>query len=121
MDNQNQSEHSKTPMGKRILAWIGIGLIGLWILITVVVAIFPVPNKEKLFPFFMFGCIIFPIFLWIAMWIYGAVTGKKNVASFRSAEMEEVMKKAEEIRAEEEAKAETGAGEAKLNPEGDED
>ena len=49
-------------------------------------------------PIFMFGCIIFPIFLWIAMWIYGAVTGRKNVASFRTEEMEETLRQAEEIR-----------------------
>ena len=40
------------------------------------------------------------------MWIYGAVTGKKNVASYRTEEMEETLRQAEEIRQKTE-KAET--------------
>ena len=91
-------EQNKTPAGKRIMAWIGLGLIGAWILATAVLAVLPVSGKENVFRFFMFGCIILPIFLWIFLWVYGALTGKKNVASFRSAEMEETMRKADEIR-----------------------
>ena len=41
------------------------------------------------------------------MWIYGAVTGRKNVASFRTKEMEETLRQAEEIREKMEEK-ETG-------------
>ena len=102
-------------MGRKILAWIGIIVIALWILATAAIAILPVPNKSQIFPIFMFGCIIFPLFLWIAFWIYGAVTGKKNVASFRTEEMEETMRKAEQIRQEmreKQASAETDKAEA---------
>ena len=96
--NNNKETNTGSSKAKRIMAWIGIGIIGLWILATAVIAILPVPNKGRIFPFFMFGCIIFPIFLWIGMWIYGAVTGKKNVASYRTEEMEETLRQAEEIR-----------------------
>lgn len=97
-DNNPEKQAAKTSTGKRIMAWIGIGLIGAWILATAVIAIIPFEGKENIFRFFMFGCIILPVFLWIFLWIYGAVTGRKNVASFRSAEMEETMRKADEIR-----------------------
>lgn len=100
---QNEEKNEKKPVGGRqILAWTGIGLIALWLLATAVIAVFPVPAKDKLFPFFMIGCIVFPVFIWIGMWIFGAVTGKKNVASFRSEEMEETMRQAEEIKQAEE-------------------
>ena len=95
---ENEPKKENKITGKQIAAWIGIGVIALWFLATACLAVFPVPGKAKLFPFFMIGCIVFPVFIWIGMWIYGAVTGKKNVASFRSEEMEETMRQAEEIR-----------------------
>ena len=100
-DNQKDVKENKIA-ARQIFAWVGIGLIALWLLATACLAVFPIPGKAKLFPFFMIGCIVFPVFLWIGMWIYGAVTGKKNVASFRSEEMEETMRQAEEIKQAEE-------------------
>ena len=97
-DNNPEKQAAKTSTGKRIMAWIGIGLIGAWILATAVIAIIPFEGKENIFRFFMFGCIILPVFLWIFLWAYGAITGRKNIASFRTKEMEETMRKAEEIR-----------------------
>ncbi len=91
-------ENKKTSPAKRILAWIGIVIIALWFTATILIAVLPIPGKAAIFPFFMIGCIVFPVFLWIALWAYGAITGKKNVASFRSAEMEETMEKAELIK-----------------------
>ena len=99
--------------GRQIAAWIGIGVIALWFLATACLAVFPIPGKARLFPFFMIGCIVFPVFIWIGMWIYGAVTGKKNVASFRTEEMEETMRQAEAIKEQMETeKAETEKNEA---------
>ena len=97
------SEEKKTPIVKRILAWVGIVIIALWLTATLLIAALPIPNKAAIFPFFIIGCIVFPVFLWIAMWAYGAITGEKNVASFRTAEMEETMRKADEIRNQEES------------------
>ncbi len=88
-------------MFKRVFAWIGLVVIALWITATVLIAILPIPNKTAIFTFFMIGCVVFPILMWIVLWGYSAITGKKNVASFRSAEMEETMRKADEIREQE--------------------
>ena len=99
----SEDKREKTPIVKRILAWVGIVIIALWLTATLLIAALPIPNKAAIFPFFIIGCIVFPVFLWIAMWAYGAITGKKNVASFRTPEMEETMRQAEEIKAMQEA------------------
>lgn len=85
-------------MLKRILAIIGLILIALWIIATFVVALLSFPAKSVVFPILIFGCILLPIMLWIILWAVGSLTGKKNVASFRSVEMDEVLQKAEEIK-----------------------
>lgn len=79
---------------KRIVALIGVILIGLAIITTLALAIIGSP----LFKYFMAGCIIMPIVLWLVIWFTGLVTNKKTIASFRSEEMDETMKQAEEIR-----------------------
>ena len=96
--NNNKETNTGSSKAKRIAAAIGFGVIASGILATGETATRTVPATRRIFPFFMFGCIIFPIFLWIGMWIYGAVTGKKNVASYRTEEMEETLRQAEEIR-----------------------
>ena len=93
--NENSGKNSKV---KRILAWIGIVLVVLWFTATMLLVLLPVPNKDKLFPFFIFGCIVIPILLWIAIWIAGLLSGKRTVASFRSEETQKMMDEADEIR-----------------------
>lgn len=88
-------------MIKRILAIIGLIVIGAWIIATAVVAFLSFPGKTVLFPILIFGCILLPIMLWIILWAASAITGKKNVASFRNDEMDDTLKKAEEIKNEE--------------------
>ncbi len=83
---------------KRILALITVILIVAFILATFVIAFLDFPNKENVFFTCMLCVIVLPIIGWVLMWIIGAVTNRKNVASFRSAEMEETMKQADEIR-----------------------
>ena len=111
MAEEKETKKENKITGKQIFAWIGIGVIALWFIATACLAVFPIPGKDRLFPFFMIGCIVFPVFIWIGMWIYGAVTGKKNVASFRTEEMEETMRKAEEIRREAEKESESDSEE----------
>lgn len=89
-------------MLKRILAIVGLIVIALWIIATVVVAFSSFPAKSVVFPLLMFGCILIPIMLWIILWAVSLLTGKKNIASFRSDEMDKVLKKAEEIKSAEE-------------------
>ena len=85
---------------KRIGAIIGLSLIALWLIATVVTAFAPIPGKESIFPVMIAGCVIFPITLWIILWLVSVITKKKNIASFRSEEMEETMRQADVIRAE---------------------
>jgi hypothetical protein len=84
---------------KRIFAIIALIIITLWIGTTVVLAVFPVPMKSVLFPVFAIGCVILPIMAWIILWAISVVSGKKNIASFRSEEMEKTMKEADVIKA----------------------
>jgi amino acid permease len=105
MSNNEQPKNSKT---KRVLAWIGIVLVVLWFTATMLLALLPVPNKDRLFPFFIFGCIIIPILIWVIIWIVGLLTGKRTVASFRSEETQKMMDEADEIRYREIVKATEG-------------
>ncbi len=83
---------------KQILALLTVILIVGFILATFVMAFLDFPNKENIFFTCVLCVIILPIIAWVLMWIIGAVTGRKNVASYRTEEMEETLKKADEIR-----------------------
>ncbi len=83
---------------KRILALITVILIVCFIVATLIIAFLDFPNKETVFFSCMMGVIFLPIAAWIIMWMYSVLTNRKNVASFRSEEMEETMRKADEIR-----------------------
>lgn len=79
---------------KRILAIIALVLIAAWIGVTIFMGI----TDSPLFPKFMVGCVILPIVAWIFIWMFGVLTKTKTIASFRSAEMDETMRQADEIR-----------------------
>ena len=83
---------------KQILALLTVILIVGFILATFVMAFLDFPNKENIFFTCVLCVIILPIIAWVLMWIIGAMTGRKNVASYRTKEMEETLKKADEIR-----------------------
>lgn len=83
---------------KRFAALATVILIVLLILSVLVVAIIDFPNKLPVLVSLTAAMVILPIFAWIFLWILGAVTRKKNIASFRSAEMEETMEKAAQIK-----------------------
>lgn len=83
---------------KRILALFTVILIVGFILATFIMAFLDFPNKENVFFTCILCIIILPIIAWVLMWMFSAATNRKNVASFRSEEMEETMKKADEIR-----------------------
>jgi hypothetical protein len=97
MSNNNEEPKSNNKT-KRVLAWIGIALVVIWFSATMLLAVLPIPNKDKLFPFFIFGCIVIPILIWVIIWIVGLLTGKRTVASFRSEETQKMMDEADEIR-----------------------
>lgn len=83
---------------KQILALLTVILIVGFILATFVMAFLDFPNKENIFFTCVLCVIILPIIAWVLMWIISAMTGRKNVASYRTKEMEETMKQADEIR-----------------------
>lgn len=87
---------------KRVLALITVILMIGLIIATFIVACIDFPNKETVFPCCILAMIILPIIGWIIMWMYGVITRRKNAASFRSEEMEEIMQKADEIRSHQE-------------------
>ncbi len=83
---------------KRIAALLTVILIVGFIIATLVIAFLDFPNKQTVFLSCMAGVIILPIIAWIFLWIIGVLTNRKNIASFRSEEMEETMRQADEIR-----------------------
>lgn len=83
---------------KRIFALATVILIALFIIATFVVALLDFPNKMVVFTGLAAGMVFLPIMGWLALWMIGLLTKKKNIASFRSEEMEETMKQAEQIR-----------------------
>lgn len=83
---------------KRILALVTVILIVGFILATLVIAFLDFPGKTTVFFTCMLCIIILPIIAWILMWMIGAATGHKNIASYRTEEMEKTMQKADEIR-----------------------
>lgn len=85
-------------MLKRIMAIAGIVLILAWIIATFIIAVLPIPGKSVIFGILIAGCVILPIMLWIILWAISGLTGKDNVASFRTKEMNETMNQAEQIK-----------------------
>ena len=83
---------------KKIFAIVALILIFGWIIATFVIAVTNFPGKQELFRVFMLGCIAFPVIAWVGLWMLGILTNKKNIASFRSEEMEDNIKKAELIK-----------------------
>lgn len=83
---------------KRILALITVILIVCFVIATFIIACIDFPGKETVFFGCILGVIFLPIFAWLFLWMYSVLTNKKNIASFRSEEMEETMRKADEIR-----------------------
>lgn len=89
---------------KRILAMTTVVVIVLFIIATFVIACLDFPNKQAVLTSCILGTIFLPIMAWIFLWMHSIITRKKNIASFRSAEMEEIMQKADEIKAQQDSK-----------------
>ena len=98
MSEEPSKNSNKSNQIKRIISWILLAFIVLWIIATFVIAVSSFPNKENLLRIFIMGCFVFPFFSWIFLWAYGALTGKKNVASFRSKETDDIIRQAEKIK-----------------------
>ncbi|MBO4337691.1 MAG: hypothetical protein J5842_06430 [Lachnospiraceae bacterium] len=65
---------------QRIAALIGLVLIFLLLIGLIVTAIFDISGL--LFKAFLFAVIAVPILIWIYIWLFGKMTGKKTIADF---------------------------------------
>lgn len=70
----------KNSKGKRIIALVGVILIGLMAVATLAAAIFD--KTGMLFRSFLIVTIALPIALWVFMWSWGAMTNRHTMASF---------------------------------------
>lgn len=66
---------------QRRAALIGVILLVLLLLATLITAIFNFDGEGKLFKAFLFATIAVPILIWVYIWLYGAITQKRTIAS----------------------------------------
>lgn len=69
---------------QRVAAWIGIILLALLYLATLLCAIFDFDGAGRLFQACLFATIAIPILIWIYIYLYGKLTGRRTMASFES-------------------------------------
>ena len=67
---------------QRIAAMIGIIFLVLLYLATFICAIFNFDGSGKMFRACLFATIAVPILLWVYIWLFGKITGKKTIADF---------------------------------------
>ena len=73
--------NNETPKYKRVLALIGLVLIGVLILAFLFVALFGGPDSKDLFMGLAGAIVAVPIMLWLLLWGLSAITGRHNIAS----------------------------------------
>lgn len=83
---------------KRVFALATVILIVLLVIATFIVAILDFPNKMAIFTGLAAGMVFLPVMAWLFLWMFGLLTKKKNIASFRSEEMEQTLMQAEQIK-----------------------
>ncbi len=74
-------ENNKTPLFKRIVALIGIVLlVGMYIALLIQ-AVLGAPGTGATFIACAAATVAVPIAIWLILWVYSALTGKRTVAS----------------------------------------
>ena len=71
----------KKKKSVRIAALFGVILLVALYLITLIFAIFDFDGKGQLFRACLFATIGVPILIWIYIWLYGVITGKKTMST----------------------------------------
>lgn len=66
---------------RRALRIEGYMLLALYI-ITLLVAIFDTSSSGKLFALCLFATVAIPLLIWIYIWMYGKLTGRRTIADF---------------------------------------
>lgn len=65
---------------QRIMAWIGIVLLVILVIVTFLCAILDFEGSERMFAACLFASIGLPILIWIYIGLYGKVANKKTMA-----------------------------------------
>ena len=81
-DNKNAEAHDKTPVFKRYLARTALALIALLYIFFGVSAITGTIGGETAFVSCLIGTMAIPILVWLLLWGYSAMTGKRNIATY---------------------------------------
>ena len=71
----------KKKKSVRIAALFGVILLVALYLLTLIFAIFDFDGKGQLFRACLFATIGVPILIWIYIWLYGIITGKKTMST----------------------------------------
>ncbi len=74
-------ENNKTPLFKRIVALIGVVLLVGMYLVLLVQAVLGAPGTGATFIACAAATVAVPIAIWLILWVYSSVTGKRTVAS----------------------------------------
>ncbi|MBP3814533.1 MAG: hypothetical protein ILA12_07740, partial [Butyrivibrio sp.] len=76
-----ETNNTKTPTYKRVLAWIGIIILVLMYLVLLYEALTGSPETYNVFITCVAATIAVPIILWLLIWSIGALTGRHTIAS----------------------------------------
>lgn len=82
-------------MGKRIIAWIGIGLIVMMYLITAVSAVFARPETNQLFMASIVMTIMVPIVIWAFLKMYEVAHRNDGISISEMRKINKRLKKGE--------------------------
>lgn len=76
----NTKKTQKTITSKQVVAMAGVVLLALLYIITLVAAVIDNSASGRLFQICLFATIAVPILIWIYIWMYGRLTGKKTMS-----------------------------------------
>lgn len=80
----------KRVTSKQVVALAGVILLVLMYIVTLFAAVFDSSASGSLFRMCLFSTIAIPLLIWVYTWMYGKLTGKKNLTdSLDSEEVQE--------------------------------
>ncbi len=83
---------------KRIAAMLGIILLVGLSVASLIIAFLDFEGKSQVLFSCLAAAVLLPIFIWIMIWMFGIMSKRKTIASFRSEEMDKTMEMADRIR-----------------------
>lgn len=76
----NPGENRKKITSKQVVALGGVVLLVLMYVVTLIVAIVDRSASGRLFAMCLLATFAIPILIWIYIWMYGKLTGKRTIA-----------------------------------------